>query len=150
MPDETSEAQGPADETEPSATAAAEDPPRLTRPAPDKYPDKFVGKVGRKNITFIVKRDRPAVIWDMITRQAVNQMFVRATAIGLYWFGDKPAAANERYSNAISWGESVADELYKRGWSPDDIWEVGGELLEHAAARLPDAKQQKEEADFFG
>lgn len=110
--------------------------------------NKYTAKVRGKSVTFIIRKDRPAVVWDLLINQRHNHMMVGAAAIGLFWFGHgKPKAAGEVYTNAVQWGELVANELLSRGWSPGDLLDLGRELTNKAAETLPEIA---EEEPFLG
>lgn len=110
----------------------------------------LVGTVRGRQIKFVVGI-RQSLAYDLAVQVHVNPIFTRAAAIGLCWLGaDKPTAAALPFTNAVTWGSAVLDALFAAKWHPDDIREIGQELLDRALMSLPDWPAMEAEAGPLG
>ena len=96
----------PEAQPDPQPEASDESPLRRLHP----IDLKFEAKIGRATAMFIVPKNRPSLAYDLAMGTGVNKLFAYAAAIGVFWFGPKPPAAKRPYTNAVLWGQAVADE----------------------------------------
>ena len=136
----------PEAQPDPQPEASDESPLRRLHP----IDLKFEAKIGRATAMFIVPKNRPSLAYDLAMGTGVNKLFAYAAAIGVFWFGPKPPAAKRPYTNAVLWGQAVADELLELGASLSEIFDLGEALLAHAFTTVPETHKEKEEADFLG